>query len=206
MWWYFNDFNVRNYAYIYSFLDAVENPFDFFSLWMLDLYIFIQIIFVSDTVKKKYKNWNDNLRDENQQHVILYPSSSCFKPVWGSFFCCTQKKIFWRMLMDPIDSREKRYYVKKGSMGSIILQNIFFWVQQKKEIHDINYDRIFIFKWTIPLKLSFAALYTHWTLMCTERHSALCGQENKIDNNIMNSWKGSQDGATRNKAKIKSQK
>lgn len=50
-------------------------------------------------------------------------------------------------------------------------------------------------------------VYTHWThIGCTERDSNLCGQENKIDNNIMNSWRGSQDGAARNKTKIKSQK
>jgi len=28
---------------------------------------------------------------------ISYSPSSCFKPVWVSFFCWTQKKIFWRM-------------------------------------------------------------------------------------------------------------
>ncbi len=35
-------------------------------------------------------------------------------------------------------------------LGYHILQNIFFWVQQKKEIHSWeNEDRIFIFEWTI---------------------------------------------------------
>jgi len=29
---------------------------------------------------------------------IIYSPSSCFKPAWVSFFCQTQKKIFWKML------------------------------------------------------------------------------------------------------------
>ena len=32
---------------------------------------------------------------KNENSVIIYSLSSCFKPV--SFFCWTQKKIFWRM-------------------------------------------------------------------------------------------------------------
>jgi len=39
-------------------------------------------------------------------NVIIYSPSICFKPVWISFFCWTQKKISWRtsvtkQLMDP---------------------------------------------------------------------------------------------------------
>jgi len=49
--------------------------------------------------------------------VIIYSPSSCFIPVWVSFFSWSQRKIFWRMstsrwLLDPIDfnSREKKFY------------------------------------------------------------------------------------------------
>jgi len=30
--------------------------------------------------------------------VIVYTPSSCCKPVWVSFFCWTQRKIFWRTI------------------------------------------------------------------------------------------------------------
>jgi len=31
--------------------------------------------------------------------IIIYSPSCCSKPVWVSFLCWTQKKIFWRMLV-----------------------------------------------------------------------------------------------------------
>ncbi len=61
---------------------------------------------------------------KNDNSVIIFSPS---KPVWISFFMRTQKKIFWRMLVD------------KQLLVSIdlhdILQNILFCVKQKKEIH-----------------------------------------------------------------------
>ena len=81
---------------------------------------------------------------KNENSVIIYSLSSCFKPV--SFFCWTQKKIFWRMLiarqlMVAIDFHSIFFFLLWKSMGSIsrlvtnFLQNIFFCVQQKKESH-----------------------------------------------------------------------
>jgi len=32
---------------------------------------------------------------KNENSVIIYSHSSCCKPVWVSFFCWTQRKIFW---------------------------------------------------------------------------------------------------------------
>jgi len=116
-----------------------------------------------------------------------------------------KRRYFEECWWTPLTVEKKDTMSKNGQWGPSFFKISSFEFSRRKKFMT-NYDRIFIFKWTIPLKLSFAALYTHWTLMCTERHSALCGQENKIDNNIMNSWKGSEDGAARNKAKIKSQK
>jgi len=31
-------------------------------------------------------------------YVIIYSPSSCCKPVWVSFFCWTQRKVFWRTI------------------------------------------------------------------------------------------------------------
>jgi len=95
--------------------------------------------------------------------------------LWISFFCWKQKKIFWRMsvtrqLMDPIDLHRKKK-IQWRSMGPInslvtdILQNIFFCVQQKKEIHKMETtwgwvnDRIFILKWTNPLTYTSMQLH-----------------------------------------------
>jgi len=33
----------------------------------------------------------------NENFVIIYSPSSCFKPEWVSVFSITQKKILWRM-------------------------------------------------------------------------------------------------------------
>jgi len=78
-----------------------------------------------------------------QNSVIIYSLSSCFKPVWVSFFCWTQRKIFWRtigtkQLFATIDfnSRKKSLWksvVPHNCLVPIVLQNIFLCIQQKKE-------------------------------------------------------------------------
>ncbi len=83
------------------------------------------------------------------------------------FFCWTQKKIFWRRLVTKqltvaIDfhSMDKILYKSMATINclvTIILQNTFCCVQQKKETHIwvwVNDDRIFILGWTIPLSVS----------------------------------------------------
>jgi len=55
-----------------------------------------QSLYLNEVVNKWYCVQNENSEND-------YSSSSCFKPVCVSFFCWTQKKIFRRMLMDPID-------------------------------------------------------------------------------------------------------
>jgi len=54
---------------------------------------------------------------KNENYVIIFSPSSCCKPVWVSFFCRTQRKIFWRttgtkQLFGTIDfhNRTKNYY------------------------------------------------------------------------------------------------
>jgi len=66
-----------------------------------------------------------------------------------NFFCWTQKKIFQRMsvtrqLIDPIDFHSVFFLLWK-SVGSI---NCLVTVE---EINSYRFERICIFKWTIPL-------------------------------------------------------
>ncbi len=87
---------------------------------------------------------------KNENYVIIYSPSSFSNPVWVSFFCWTQKTIFWRMWVGPII-----YLITH------IFQISFFNVQQKKETHTglektwgwVNDDIIFIFGWTVPLSV-----------------------------------------------------
>jgi len=78
---------------------------------------------------------------QNENSVISYSPSSCCKPVWVSFFCWTQRKIFWRK------SGTKRLFRKKvnGAKVPIVLQNIFLCIQQKKEIQVCN--NLTVSKW-----------------------------------------------------------
>jgi len=93
---------------------------------------------------------------QNENSVIFYSPSSCFKPLWICFFCWTQRKIFWRMpvtkqLIDPIDFNSIFFLLWK-SMGSInrlitnILQNIFLCLQQKKKIIQV-WNNLRVSKW-----------------------------------------------------------
>ncbi len=55
-------------------------------------------VYVGDPKTTDHKNQRDNsLKNENT--VIIYSPSTCSKPVWGSFLCWAQNKIFWRMLV-----------------------------------------------------------------------------------------------------------
>ncbi len=49
-----------------------------------------------------------DISPKNENSVIIYSPSSCSIPVWVSFFCWTQNKIFWKMwatkwFLVPID-------------------------------------------------------------------------------------------------------
>jgi len=53
---------------------------------------------VCDTFFMVTLSYSGLVHPKNEKSLIIYsPStSSCFRPVWVSFFCWTQKKIFWR--------------------------------------------------------------------------------------------------------------
>ncbi len=96
-----------------------------------------------------------------QKFVIIYPPSYHSKPVWVSFLCWTQKKIFWRMLVIKQLSSIVFLSLLWKSMGTkncLVLQNIFFCVQHKRNLYRfvmtwgwVNYDTIFILGRTVPL-------------------------------------------------------
>ncbi len=83
--------------------------------------------------------------------VIIYSQSSCSKPAWDSFFCWTQKKIFWRMVVTKklpvaIDFHSIFLYIKKKKKSYSIFKN---WVQWGYTIlhtlQALNIKRIFFF-------------------------------------------------------------
>jgi len=87
----------------------------------------------------------------NENSVIIYSASCCFKPVWIPFFCWTQKKIFWRMsvtrqLTDPIDFL---------LLCSLEERNSFRFETTWGNEDRVNDDRILILKWTNPLKQTY---------------------------------------------------
>jgi len=105
-------------------------------------------------------------KKKKKKTVIIHSPSSFFKLVWISFFCWTQREIFWwmsatRQLMNPIDfhSRKKKTMNINGYWHS----SKYLPLCSAEERHSyrlettwgwVNYDRIifsFFFKWTIPL-------------------------------------------------------
>ncbi len=110
---------------------------------------------------------------KNENSVIYSPSSSS-KPLWMSLFCWTQRKIFWRMweteqfwgtidfhsIFSPpmeVNGAPKQPGYKLSSKY-LLLCSISLCVRQNKERFGttwgttwVNYDRIFIFGWTITL-------------------------------------------------------
>ncbi len=78
------------------------------------------------------------VHQKNKNPVIIYSPSCCSKPVWHTFFCRTQNKIFWRMLVIKLTSRvwTKNTMEVNGNRKCLvtnILQNIFYYVLQKKK-------------------------------------------------------------------------
>jgi len=84
---------------------------------------------------------------------INYSPSNCFKSVRISFFCQTQKKIFWRM---SLTKQVMRPSILWKSIWPVWL-HIFFKTSYLCSAHRFGTtsgwgnDRIFIFGWTIPL-------------------------------------------------------
>ncbi len=71
---------------------------------------------------------NSSHQNENS---VIYSPSSCSDPLWISYFCWTQKKIFWRILTKPLpvaidfhsmENKTKKYY---GSQW--LLATVSFW-------------------------------------------------------------------------------
>jgi len=83
------------------------------------------------------------LKGDTPPKMKILSSFTHPQPVWVSFFCWTQRKIFWRMigtkqLFGTIDLAEKinTMYCKSNVPKFLfVLQNIFLCVQQKKETH-----------------------------------------------------------------------
>ncbi len=61
--------------------------------------------------------------------INIFSPSSCSRPVGVSYFCWTQKMIFWRMLLAKKLNGSPDFHSTK------VLQNIIVCVQQKKENH-----------------------------------------------------------------------
>ncbi len=71
--------------------------------------------------------------------IMSFTRPSCPKPVWASFLCWTQKKIFWRMLVTKqltvfidVHSMEGKSMATSNRLVTNILQNIrhnvhFLW-------------------------------------------------------------------------------
>ncbi len=118
--------------------------------------------------------------DLNENSVIIYSPSISSKPVWMSLFYWTQRKICWRM------------WETEQFWGTIDLHSIFFPTMEvngaPKQVTNflskylplcsakqrnsyrfgttwvwVNYDRIFIFGWTIPLNLVWKMV---WAKAC----------------------------------------
>ncbi len=99
--------------------------------------------------------------------VILYSPSSCFTPEFLYFFCWTQKKIFWRMLvikqLAAIDIKWK--YNCGQWLQSTVPLPVFSkdhllsfeknWIEKTWGVND---DTMYIFGWTITFT-------HHWHLV-----------------------------------------
>jgi len=95
---------------------------------------------------------------------------SCFKPVWVSFFCWTQRTIFWRtkQLMDPFTSIVYIFSYNRSQWVQFPVWffkiSSFVFNRRKKlipvwnNLKRVNDDRIVILKWTIPLRRVYARL------------------------------------------------
>ncbi len=101
--------------------------------------------------------------------VIIYSPLGYSKPAWVSFFCWTQKKIFWRiwitkqlMVLFFFHSMEINTMEVKGDINffSFFLppppplssKYLLLCSTEQTSRGWVNDDRIFIFGWTIPLK------------------------------------------------------
>ncbi len=107
----------------------------------------------------------DTYRDSSpkNENSVVYPLSSCSKPVWDSLICWSQKKIFWRMLVTKqlivaIDVHSWNGYLQLfGYQHS--LKCIFVCSTEKINSYRfgtregrVNDNRIFIYVWAVPLK------------------------------------------------------
>ncbi len=70
---------------------------------------------------------------------VIYSPSSCSEPVWVSFFCWAQMKIFWRMLENkPLTATHwlpKYFFPYNGSQwlpATVYFPTFFICAQQKK--------------------------------------------------------------------------
>ncbi len=84
--------------------------------------------------------------------IIIYSPSGYYKPVWVSFFCWTQKKIFWRIwvtkqLMVPIDfhSMEKKYYGSQWGPSTFFKISSFVFNRGNKRIQ--GWNNLSVSKW-----------------------------------------------------------
>ena len=104
----------------------------------------------------------------NENSVIIYSPSSCFKPVCISFFCWTQKKIFWRMSVTSIEFFFSTMEVNGVHQLSGYRHSSKYLLLCSEEERNsyrfkttwgrVNDDRMFIFGWTVPLMTDAAQL------------------------------------------------
>ncbi len=133
-------------------------------------------------LKKKIKNtWRDSL-PKNENSVIIYSPSSSSKLLWISLFCRTQRKIFWRkfvtrLFWGTIDfhSRKKKNTMEVNGAPELLCfphSSEYLPLCSAEQRHSyrfgttwgwVNDDRIFIFGWTIPLRLK--VYRTYWQIV-----------------------------------------
>ncbi len=91
---------------------------------------------MQDHIGKNYRN--------TQKNTFIYSFSCRSKPVWSSFFCGTQKKIFW--IFQQFLSNESQEGLKQLDIGAHWLplsKKHTFMFHKKKECE--------LFHWTIIL-------------------------------------------------------
>ncbi len=116
--------------------------------------------------------------------VIIYSSSSSSKPVWISLFCRTQRNIFWRkfvtrLFWGTIDfhSREKKNTMEVNGAPELLCfphSSEYLPLCSAEQRHSyrfgttwgwVNDDRIYIFGWTIPLRLRLGSKLINYYVM-----------------------------------------
>jgi len=93
--------------------------------------------------------------------VIIYLLSSSYKPVWISFFCWTQKKNMVKQKLDRPRWLPKYKTMEINGVHQLLSfqhsSKFIFCAQKERNEYRfgitwewVNYDRIFIFGWTVP--------------------------------------------------------